>query len=956
MSGELAISESKLSQAAAFLDKSLDHGHYFVKKTFHKPAYCHHCTDLLWGFIGQGLMCRVCNFTTHEKCAKLVVSLCTSYAADQIKNPAAHCLTESGHFKKKFCNVCHKRLDDADGMRCEICEYYVHTDCRDFIVSDCKECATYTPQIDLTSVLHFHHWREGNLPSSSKCVVCKKTCWSSECLTGTRCEWCSTTAHSYCYKNVAVDCTFGSLRQIMLPPSCVTVPRLNFNIGTILCLDIVKPIQGRIASSDEWSSGELRGDDESSVGPEGRRTPREAKDKDEMDVFHVFDGDEAYRSSHYRKVQVPKNSVAKVALEESSRAFHIPGDPSKLYLCEVAASSDTENYIDERYPVRDQLRYLDGSDAPSLCLRSKEKERGHIKVYTDGLLPLVKQPLNNYVSIPVNKETTAATLVQVALDKFGVQDESPDNFLLSTVLLNEGRTNRKLGADEKPFLLMQQIRKESLRVGRMTRFYLQLKEDPHGPSIALFVANLPTGLPQRQYEKILLDVIGIENKWVAFDVIYYEHGSLVITYSSPEKATYVFHTLQQVKLDEKALFVMLLPNIQPHMLPEGVTPLLVFVNVKSGGCQGQQLLGALRKMLNPLQVFDLQNGGPVPGLFVFRNVPKYKILVCGGDGTVGWVLQCLDNVGQDAVCQSPPIAVLPIGTGNDLARVLRWGPGYTGNEDLSVLLQDVVEAEDVSLDRWAVIFYPNEKEVDESKQAVAGEAFMADANEDATSMFVMNNYMGIGIDADLALDFHNAREENPDKFNSRLHNKGVYFKMSLRKMVNRTPRDLSKLLRIEVDGKPLDLPQIEGLIILNILSWAAGANPWGPEKDDAFTPPTHYDGMLELVGITGVLHMGQIHSGIRNAMRLAQASHIRISLLADLPVHVDAEPWIQTSGQVVILKSALKATMLKKLKQKMKRRNTEPGASIGATCDQPSGSPQITPSASVEEKTASDFC
>ena len=32
---------------------------------------------------------------------------------------------------------------------------------------------------------------------------------------------------------------------------------------------------------------------------------------------------------------------------------------------------------------------------------------------------------------------------------------------------------------------------------------------------------------------------------------------------------------------------------------------------------------------------------------------------------------------------------------------------------------------------------------------------------------VMNNYMGIGLDAAIALDFHLAREENPAKFNSR---------------------------------------------------------------------------------------------------------------------------------------------------------------------------------------------
>lgn len=37
--------------------------------------------------------------------------------------------------------------------------------------------------------------------------------------------------------------------------------------------------------------------------------------------------------------------------------------------------------------------------------------------------------------------------------------------------------------------------------------------------------------------------------------------------------------------------------------------------------------------------------------------------------------------------------------GNDLARVLRWGPGYTGAEDPLSLLRDVTEAEEIKLDR-----------------------------------------------------------------------------------------------------------------------------------------------------------------------------------------------------------------------------------------------------------------
>lgn len=51
--------------------------------------------------------------------------------------------------------------------------------------------------------------------------------------------------------------------------------------------------------------------------------------------------------------------------------------------------------------------------------------------------------------------------------------------------------------------------------------------------------------------------------------------------------------------------------------------------------------------------------------------------------------------------------------------------------------------------------------------AIANDTNTAQQNEDTTAIYVMNNYFGIGIDADLCLDFHTAREEKPDKFNSR---------------------------------------------------------------------------------------------------------------------------------------------------------------------------------------------
>ena len=54
----------------------------------------------------------------------------------------------------------------------------------------------------------------------------------------------------------------------------------------------------------------------------------------------------------------------------------------------------------------------------------------------------------------------------------------------------------------------------------------------------------------------------------------------------------------------------------------------------------------------------------------FQGMANLRVLACGGDGTAGWVLSVLDELD---IRPQPPMAVLPLGTGNDLARVLQWG-------------------------------------------------------------------------------------------------------------------------------------------------------------------------------------------------------------------------------------------------------------------------------------------
>nr|XP_045001743.1 diacylglycerol kinase eta isoform X5 [Jaculus jaculus] len=133
-----------------------------------------------------------------------------------------------------------------------------------------------------------------------------------------------------------------------------------------------------------------------------------------------------------------------------------------------------------------------------------------------------------------------------------------------------------------------------------------------------------------------------------------------------------------------------------------VSPLLVFVNSKSGDNQGVKFLRRFKQLLNPAQVFDLMNGGPHLGLRLFQKFDNFRILVCGGDGSVGWVLSEIDRLNLNKQCQ---LGVLPLGTGNDLARVLGWGSSYDDETQLPQILEKLERASTKMLDRWSIMTY-----------------------------------------------------------------------------------------------------------------------------------------------------------------------------------------------------------------------------------------------------------
>ncbi|GFP90630.1 diacylglycerol kinase 2 [Phtheirospermum japonicum] len=289
-------------------------------------------------------------------------------------------------------------------------------------------------------------------------------------------------------------------------------------------------------------------------------------------------------------------------------------------------------------------------------------------------------------------------------------------------------------------------------------------------------------------------------------------------------------------------------------LPLDARPLLVFINAKSGAQNGPVLRRRLSMLLNPLQVIELgPSQGPEAGLELFSSVQYFRVLVCGGDGTVAWVLDAIEKCNYES---PPPVA-------------------------------DVDHAAITMLDRWKVNLTAEKSDGKPSE---------------LKSKFMMN-YLGIGCDAKVAYEFHTNREENPEKFYSQFVNKLRYAKEGARDMMDRACADLPWQVWLEVDDKDIEIPKdAEGLIVLNIGSYMGGVDLWQNdyEHDDNFNHQSMHDKMLEVVCVSGSWHLGKLQVGLSQATRLAQGKVIRIHLSSPFPVQIDGEPFIHQPGCIEI--------------------------------------------------------
>eukprot|EP01125_Pyxidicula_operculata_P006197 TRINITY_DN2157_c0_g1_i1.p1 TRINITY_DN2157_c0_g1~~TRINITY_DN2157_c0_g1_i1.p1 ORF type:complete len:625 (-),score=152.37 TRINITY_DN2157_c0_g1_i1:27-1865(-) len=187
---------------------------------------------------------------------------------------------------------------------------------------------------------------------------------------------------------------------------------------------------------------------------------------------------------------------------------------------------------------------------------------------------------------------------------------------------------------------------------------------------------------------------------------------------------------------------------------QSTSNVIAFVNGKSGGQMGQKVIKKLKKLTPAPTVYDLMEldqttgkvQGPEPGLRTHFGTDGLKIICCGGDGTVCWILSVLDRMPEYKGKRYPPVSVIPLGTGNDMARVLRWGSGYNG-EDLATFLTKLQSSEEILLDRWFLKFkhisddeikkLEEEKAKLDSKSPLQKQDLLSDDEEDVKDNYVV---------------------------------------------------------------------------------------------------------------------------------------------------------------------------------------------------------------------------
>eukprot|EP01083_Nonionella_stella_P027315 75199_1 len=327
-------------------------------------------------------------------------------------------------------------------------------------------------------------------------------------------------------------------------------------------------------------------------------------------------------------------------------------------------------------------------------------------------------------------------------------------------------------------------------------------------------------------------------------------------------------------------------------------PILALINPKSGGGKGKIVMDKVEalsncKVINILDFAVADTSEPDTHLSTWlKENPEARILVGGGDGTVTWTLQILDRIGFRI-----PLAILPLGTANEVSGCIGWKRSHTGKK-MAKVVSRMRSGQLSCIDLWQVRY--EDDLIDEKTE----ERDRVETPERRPATMIA--FFSLGIDANICHKFHNHRESR-DTQPSIMQSKMSYLRFGFKEVLTQYEK-ISKIIHLEVDGKEVKHPErsYRSLQVYNINSMADGVDFWGTAgctPEDVMVEcqdPKLNDQILEIGAIKSVYHLNWPRANIGHALRMAQGSEIRIRLDHAVPVEVDGEPFMNPKGTIHI--------------------------------------------------------
>jgi len=297
---------------------------------------------------------------------------------------------------------------------------------------------------------------------------------------------------------------------------------------------------------------------------------------------------------------------------------------------------------------------------------------------------------------------------------------------------------------------------------------------------------------------------------------------------------------------------------QPPDSPTTPTPLLssqtafvlALVNSESGMKEGARILSHLEELLQPNQgqVSSLfgREGSLRDGLYFRWDVldsaseaarsRRLHVVVFGGDGSLVWVIKALQqHAGMRARAEPPLVTVRPLGTGNDMARQLKWIHHKGWVPSPTELVEELETGRPIAMDTWKVEISPPPR-----GSTAFGAAFASGEGQRLTGSSLWVNYFSIGVDAKVVHEFEGCRATCGQCFCCTSVNKLAYACIGGYNSCTCKPlcghQDLAQAAYIEIDEgqglRTLELPDgLESLITLNIGSFSSGLDIWGQGRE-----------------------------------------------------------------------------------------------------------------------------